>query len=135
MQQLFRKACGRIIVQGLDCSGRWKIVAEKFRLVWALFTSNEIWLIVVLLVAYHLLFLIVSCLLMWGTRVRSLEVERDEYKRSWDNREVAWTDREEELRRILSLEKDKEISQIKAEYDSYTDLLEQKLMRSRTREV
>lgn len=113
-------------------------MAEKFRLALALFTSNEIWRIVVLLFAYHLLLLIISYFLMRGTislRIRSLEAERDEYKRNWDNRDVAWKDREEELRRILSLEKDKEISQIKAEYDSYTDLLEQKLMRSRTRET
>jgi hypothetical protein len=76
-------------------------------------------------------------LLMRGAvalRIRSLESERDEYKRNWNNRSDAWKDREEELRRILSLEKDKQISQIKAEYESYTDLLEQKLTRTRTRE-
>lgn len=112
-------------------------MVEKFRLALALFTANEIWMIVVLLLAYHLLLLTIAYLLMRGTislRIRSLEIERDEYKRNWDNRDIAWKDREEELRRILNLDKDKEISQIKAEYDSYTDLLEQKLMRSRTKE-
>jgi len=96
------------------------------------------WLIAVLLVAYHFLLLVISYLLMRGAillRIRSLEAERDGYKRNWENREVAWRDKEEELRRILGLEKDKEMSQIKAEYESYTDLLEQKLMRSRTREI
>jgi hypothetical protein len=137
MQQLFREAGCRITL-AFDLIGRCDIVAEKFRLALALFTPNEIWRIVVLLFAYHLLLLIISYFLMRGTislRIRSLGAERDEYKRNWDNRDVAWKDREEELRRILSLEKDKEISQIKAEYDSYTDLLEQKLLRSRTRET
>jgi hypothetical protein len=113
-------------------------VAEKFRVALALFASNEIWRIVVLLFAYHLLLVIISYCLMRATislRIGSLEAERDEHKRNWDNHDVAWKDREEELRRILSLEKDKEISQVKAEYDSYTDLLEQKLMRSPTRET
>jgi hypothetical protein len=137
MQQLFRQA-GFSITQVLDLVGRCEIVAEKLRLAWALFDSSEIWLIVVLLLVYHLLLLVISYFLMRGAvalRIRSLEAERDEYKRNWGNRDVAWKDREEELRRILSLEKAKEISQIKAEYDSYTDLLEQKLTRSRTRET
>ena len=113
-------------------------MTEKFRLVLSLFTSNEIGLIVVVLFAYHLLLVVIFYFLMRGAislRIRSLEAERDEYKRNWNNRDVAWKDREEELRRIISLEKDKEMSQIKAEYDSYTSLLEQKLMRSRTRET
>src|SRR5262245_58914971 len=112
-----------------------QIVAEKLRLAWALFTRSEIGLIIVLLLVYHLLLLIVSYMLMRGAvglRIGSLESERDEYKRNWDNRAVAWKDREEELRRILNLEKNKEIAHIKAEYESYTELLEQKLTRSRT---
>jgi hypothetical protein len=113
-------------------------VVDKFRLALAAFTSNEILWIFVLLIAYHLLILAVSYILIRGgraLRIRSLEAERDEFKRNWDNRGLSWKDKEEELRRILSIEKDKEISQLKAEYDSYADLLEQKLMRSRTRET
>ena len=41
-------------------------------------------------------------------------------------------DREDELRRILREECDREVSQLKAEYDSYIGLLEQKLARTKT---
>ena len=111
---------------------------EKFKLALASFSSNEIWLIFIFLLAYHLLILAITYLFIRGAlalRIRCLEAERDEFKRNWDNRDLSWKDREEELRRIIGLEKDKEISQLKAEYDSYTELLEQKLMRSRTRET
>jgi hypothetical protein len=47
----------------------------------------------------------------------------------------SWKDREEELRLILLAEKEREINQLKAEYDSYVQLLEQKLMRSRTKDT
>ena len=67
-------------------------------------------------------------------REQDLEQEKDEYKKNWDNRDFAWKDREDELRRVLHLEKEREISQLRAEYDSYLGLLEQKLDRSRTRE-
>jgi hypothetical protein len=112
-------------------------VVEKFKLAAALFTPNEVWLITIFLLVYHLLLLAVSYFLLRGAvalRIRSLEDERAEYKRNWDNREVVWRDKEEDLRRILSREKEKEIAQIKAEYDSYTELLEQKLTRSRPKE-
>jgi len=66
-------------------------------------------------------------------RERELEQERDEYKKNWENRDYAWKDQEDELRRVLTMEKESEILQLKAEYDSYVGLLEQKLDRSRTR--
>jgi hypothetical protein len=51
-------------------------------------------------------------------RILSQESELKEYMKSWEGRDVAWRDRENELRRILHVEKDREISQLKAEYDS-----------------
>lgn len=54
--------------------------------------------------------------------------------RTGEHRDEGWTDREYELRRILSGERDREISQLKAEYDSYIGPLEQKLARTKTRE-
>jgi len=114
------------------------VVIEKFKVAFASFSSNEVWLIFIFLLAYHILILAITYLFIRGAlslRIRCLEAERDEFKRNWDNRDLSWKDREEELRRIICLEKDKEISQLKAEYDSYTELLEQKLMRSRTRET
>jgi len=113
-------------------------VADKFRLALAPFTSNDVWVIFAFLVAYHVLILSILYLLVRGGlafRIRTLEAERDEFRRNWDNRDMLWKAKEEELRRILSIEEDKEISQLKAEYDSYTELLEQKLKRSRTRET
>jgi hypothetical protein len=33
-------------------------------------------------------------------RLKSLQAERDEYKKSWDHRDVGWNDREDGPRRI-----------------------------------
>lgn len=111
---------------------------DKFRYALSLFDSNEILLILFGLVIYHLVILVLLFLWARGSmswRIRSLESERDEFRRNWQNRDAAWKDREDELRRRLSVEREKEVSQIKAEYDTYINLLEQKLLRARTREV
>ena len=67
-------------------------------------------------------------------RLKSLQAELDETKKNWEHRDEGWKDREDELRRILNVERDREVSQLKAEYDSYIGLLEQKLARTKTRE-
>ena len=67
-------------------------------------------------------------------RFKSLQAEREEYKKNWDHCDEGWKDREDELRRILRGERDREISQLKAEHDSYVGVLEEKLARTRTLE-
>ena len=73
------------------------------------------------------------CSFIIDSPAQSLQAERDEYKKSWDHCDEGWKDREDELRRILHGERDRELSQLKAEYDSYIGLLEQKLARTRSR--
>jgi hypothetical protein len=110
-------------------------VIEKIRYALSLMNPNELALLLLLLTAYHLLILLVYFALVRGTslaRIRSLESEVREARKQEGHYEASWKDREEELRRVHSIEKDREISQIRAEYDSYVALLEQKLMRTRT---
>jgi hypothetical protein len=89
-------------------------VIEKIRYALSLLNSDEWTVLLLMLVAYHVvIFLVFFAALRGATliRVRALESE---------------------LREVLGIEKDREISQIRAEYDAYVALLEQKLMRSRT---
>ena len=111
---------------------------DKIRYVLTLFDSREVLLLFVGLVVYHaaiLLFIILSVRASSAWRLKSLQAERDEYKKNWEHRDQGWKDREDELRRILSVEREREISQLKVEYDSYVSLLEHKLARTKTRET
>ena len=110
---------------------------DKIRFALSLFDSTEILMLFAGLVIYHaviFLCIMLSVRSSFILRLKSLQAERDEYNKNWDHRDEGWKDREDELRRILHGERDREISQLKAEYDSYIDLLEQKLARTMTRE-
>jgi len=107
---------------------------DKIRYALSLLDSTEILMLFAGLVIYHAV--ILSCIMLSVRsssilRLKSLQAERDEYKKNWDHHDEGWNDREDELRRILHGERDREISQLKAEYDSYIGLLEQKLARTR----
>lgn len=111
---------------------------DKIRYALALFDSNEVLLLFVGLVVYHaaiLLFITLSVRSSSAWRLKSMQAERDEYKKNWEHRDQGWKDREDELRRIMSVEREREVSQLKAEYDSYISLLESKLGRTKTRET
>ena len=110
---------------------------DKIRYTFALFDATEWVFLVIGALIFNLIiiaFLYNSLKSTMVARERELEQERDEYKKYWEHRDLAWKDREDELRRVLHIEKEREISQLKAEYDSYVGLLEQKLDRSKTRE-
>ncbi len=112
------------------------MILDKLRYALSLLDSNELLVLVTAILIYHLVIIAFIYVTIRGTvsmRERSLEAERNEYKKRWEHRDDAWKDLEEELRRVLHVEKEREISQLKAEYDSYVNLLEQKLDRSRTR--
>jgi len=113
-------------------------IFDKVRFAISLFNSTELVILVIGALIYHVVivvFLYTSLRTTVFMRERELEQERDEYKKNWENRDSAWKDREDELKRVLLLEKEGEIAQLKAEYDSYVGLLEQKLDRSRTRGI
>lgn len=113
------------------------LIFDKIKYAISLFDSNELLIITVGLLIYHIAlaaFVYSAVKTTMALRERELKQERDEYKKNWDHRDLAWKDREEELKRVLHVEKEMEISQLKAEYDSYVNLLEQKLDRSKTRE-
>jgi hypothetical protein len=110
---------------------------DKFRYALALFDSREILFILAGLVIYHAVILLIVRLAIRSSslvRFKALQAERDEYKKNWENRAEGWKDREDELRRILGVEREREILQLKAEYDSYVGLLEEKLAGTRNRE-
>jgi len=110
---------------------------DKIRYALTLFDSREILMLFVGLVVYHAVILLCTTLSIRSSsvlRLKTLQAERDEYRKNWEHRDEGWKDREDELRRILGGERDREISQLKAEYDSYIGLLEQKLARTKTRE-
>lgn len=112
-------------------------IFDKIRYAISLFDSTELIILATGAFIYHLImvaFLYTSLKKTMVARELELEQERDEYKKNWENRDLAWKDQEDELRRVLNIEKERQISQLKAEYDSYVGLLEQKLDRSRTRE-
>jgi hypothetical protein len=108
---------------------------EKLKYGLSLFESNEILIIFTVLLVYHVVLVGVCCLSIraWACeRVRRLEAERVELKGALESRDVVWEDRQDELRKILTGEKEREVLQLKAEYDSYVNLLEEKLMNSRS---
>jgi hypothetical protein len=108
---------------------------EKLKYALSVFESNEILTIFMALLVYHTVLVGVCCLSIraWACkRVRRLEAERVELRRTLESREVVWEDRQDELRRILTGEKERELLQLKAEYDSYVNLLEEKLMDSKS---
>jgi hypothetical protein len=110
---------------------------DKLKYALGLLDNTEIFILLAALVVYHAVILILlsrSLKASLSMRIRALEAERDEHKKNWENRDQSWKDREDELRRIHSTEKEREILQLKAEYDSYISLLEQKLTRSKTRQ-
>ena len=89
------------------------------------------------LIVYHVVILVgltLSVRSSLALRLKSLQSELDETKKNWEHHDEGWKDREEELRRILNVERGREVAQLKAEYDCYIGLLEQKLARTRTRE-
>ncbi|MGH9428604.1 MAG: hypothetical protein ACRD2L_20130 [Terriglobia bacterium] len=110
---------------------------DKIRYALTLFDSREILILIGGLIVYHALILLCTTLLVRSSSVRlkSLQAERDEYKKNWEHRDEGWKDREDELRRIFGVERDREVSQLEAEYDSYIGLLEQKLARTKTRSL
>jgi hypothetical protein len=84
--------------------------------------------------AYHLfLFIVFYFLIVVPLRgkMRTMKMRILEEKES---QAEAQKDREEELRILLHKEKEQEIMQLKAEYDSYVRLLEQKLHRAMGKE-
>jgi flagellar biosynthesis/type III secretory pathway M-ring protein FliF/YscJ len=110
-------------------------VIEKIRYALSLLNSNEWTVLLLLLVAYHLVIFLIFFAAVRGAaliRIQTLESDVREARKQEELREASWKDREDELRRVIGIEKDREISQIRAEYDAYVALLEQKLMRSRT---
>jgi hypothetical protein len=125
----------------MDLAFKWPFdrvmaIFDKIRYAISLLDSTDWVILLICALIYHLIiiaFLYASLRTTMVARARELEQERDEYKKNWENRDYAWKDQEDELRRVLTMEKESEISQLKAEYDSYVGLLEQKLDRSRTR--
>ncbi len=103
---------------------------EKLKSLLPMAKSPEFLWIFGAIAAYHLFLFIVFYFLIvvpMRGKMRSMKVRVLEEKESQTE---AWKDREEELRIILHKEKDQEIMQLKAEYDSYVKLLEQKLHRA-----
>lgn len=114
------------------------VLFDKLKYALSLLNSNEFLLLLVVLAAYHVILLVVLFVAARGSamlRVKTVDAELRELRKNDELRDAALKDREEELRRILNIEKEREISQIRAEYDSYISLLEQKLARSKTRQV
>jgi hypothetical protein len=113
-------------------------MVDKIQYALTLFDSNEILILFAGLIVYHVVILVgitLSVRSSLALRLKSLQAELDETRKNWEHRDEGWKDREEELRRILNAERGREVSQLKAEYDSYIGLLEQKLGRTRTRET
>lgn len=111
---------------------------DKISYALTLFDSREVLILFVGLLIYHLFILLCITMLVRSSlvlRLKALQAERDEYKKNWEHRDQGWKDREDELRRILDGEREREISQLKSEYDSYIGLLEQKLDRTKTRSL
>jgi hypothetical protein len=107
---------------------------DKIKQTLPLLSSHDFLLLFGAIVVYHFfLFLVMYFLFATPSksRWRALEAAMADKKRQLDE---SWKDREAEIRMIMLQEKEREILQIKAEYDSYVKLLEQKLMRSRTKD-
>ena len=111
---------------------------DKIRYVLTLFDTKEVLVLLLGLGVYHaIIFLTITRFVRSSSmlKFRSLQAEGDEYKKNPEHRDQGWNDREEELRRNLSVEREREILQLKAEYDSYINLLEHKLAKANTRET
>ena len=111
---------------------------DKIRYALTLFDTKETLVILLGLGVYHAIILLSIARFVRSSsmlKFRSLQAERDEYKKNEEHRDQGWNDREEELRRNLSVEREREILQLKAEYDSYISLLEHKLAKANTRET
>jgi len=110
---------------------------EKIRYVLTLFDNKETLVILLGLGVYHAIVILSVTLFVRSSsmlKFRSLQAEQDEHKKNRENCDQGWNDRAEELRRNLSVEREREISQLKAEYDSYISLLEHKLAQAKMRE-
>lgn len=108
---------------------------EKLREIIAMQSSHGLFLLFGVIVVYHFfLFLVMYFLFVVPAKVRLRSMEAT-LERQTKKHEESWKDRESEIRMIMLNEKEREIMQIKAEYDSYVKLLEQKLMRSRTKDA
>ena len=107
-------------------------MVDKIQYALALFDNKEILILFGGLIVYHVVILVgitLSVRSSLALRLKSLKQEK-----LGRHRDEGWKDREEELRRILNVERGREVSQLKAEYDSYIGLLEQKLAKARPRE-
>jgi|WetSurMetagenome_2_1015567.scaffolds.fasta_scaffold126794_2 hypothetical protein len=108
---------------------------EKIKATLPLAGSSDFLLIFALLITYHfILFLVFYFVFVVPNRTKMRRMEAhllEEKKRQAES----WQDREEEMRIMLTQEKNQEIMQLKAEYDSYVSLLEQKLHRSMSKGV
>ena len=112
-------------------------MVDKIQYALTLFDNKEILILFGGLIVYHVVILVgltLSVRSSLALRLKSLQSELDETKKNWEHHDEGWKDREEELRRILNVERGREVAQLKAEYDCYIGLLEQKLARTRTRE-
>jgi hypothetical protein len=109
---------------------------EKLKYPFGHFGSTEILIVFLLLLVYHLILIgVIRVLVRASASARDrILAERDKFKQALESRDAAWRDREDELRRILTLEKERQVLQLKAEYDSYVNLLEEKLLTSKSRE-
>ena len=111
---------------------------DKIRYALTLFDSTETLILFAGFLVYHAVILLCITLSVRSSSVlklKSLQAERDQYRKDWEHRDEGWQGREDELRRILSGERDREVLQLKADYDSYIGLLEQKLSRTKTQET
>ncbi len=111
---------------------------DKLKYALSLLSPNELLLFLVVLAAYHVILFLLLFVTARGSamlRIKTLDSELKQLRKNDELRDAALKDREEELRRVLHIEKEREISQVRAEYDSYITLLEQKLTRSKTRQI
>ena len=105
-------------------------MVDKIQYALTLFDNKEILILFGGLIVYHVVILVGITLSVRS----SLALRLKSLKKNWEHHDEGWKDREEELRRILNVERGREVAQLKAEYDCYIGLLEQKLARTRTRE-
>jgi hypothetical protein len=108
---------------------------EKVRELIAMQSSHDLFLLFGVILVYHLLLFLVMYFLFASPAKARLRAMEAAMTRQTKKHEESWKDREAEVRMIMLNEKEREILQIKAEYDSYVKLLEQKLLRSRTKEA
>ena len=71
---------------------------DKIRYALTLFDNTEILIILAGLVVYHAVILLCMILAVRSSsalRLRSLQAERDEYRKNWEHRSEGWKDRED----------------------------------------